>query len=144
MANAGKSALVAAGAGFGLLRGLRVLGNINRNAARLARIQTRIDAIHVVVARLADQTEQLQVKLDQRVTHDELAETINRVFKQLEHSVETRFEHQNRSTEALRVMVGQTDDLLQRVLDGLAAVKAEREEGVEEAGRRWGPTQMSH
>jgi methyl-accepting chemotaxis protein len=144
MSNARRSALIAAGAGFGLLRGLRVLGNINRTAACLGTIDARIDTIQVAVARLADQTEQLQVQLHQRVTRDELTETINRVFRQLEHNVETRFEHQNRSTEALRLMVGQTDELLQKVLDGLEAVKAGPDEGFEEAGRRCGLTQMSH
>ena len=140
MASAGKSALIVAGAGFGLLRGLRVLGNINRNAARLGTIQARIDTIQVAVARLAEQNERIQVKLDQRVTRDDMTETIDRVFRQLEQSVETRLEHQNRSTEALRIMVGQTDELLQRVLDGLEAVKRSGGEGFEDARRGWGLT----
>lgn len=144
MASAGRSALIAAGAGFGLLRGLRVLGNINRNAARLGTIQARIDTIQVAVARLAEQNDQLQAKLDQRVTREEMAGAIDRAFRQMEHSVETRLEQQSRSTEALRSMVGQTDELLQRVLDGLEAMKAGSEVGFEDAARDWGLKQPSH
>ena len=120
----GRSALIAAGAGFGLLRGLRALGNINQNAARLGTIQARIDTLHIAVARLAEKSEQLQVKLDQRVTSTELTDTINRVFKQLEDEVDARFQQQNRSVEALQTMVGQTDVLLQKVLDGLESMKS--------------------
>jgi chromosome segregation ATPase len=154
MANAGKSALIAAGAGFGLLRGLRALGNINRNAARLSTIQARIDTIHVAVARLAEQTEQLQTRLEQRVTRDELAGTIDRVFRQLEEGVDARFQHQSRSVEALQTMVGQTDVLLQRVLEGLESMKSERQQGAgripdddptafKDLSRKWDLTQAN-
>jgi len=57
-----------------------------------------------------------------------LAEAIDRVFKQLEFDVEARFHQQNRSVEALQTMVGQTDVLLQKVLDGLESIKKERGE----------------
>ncbi len=124
-----------------------MFGNINRNAARLGAIQSRIDAIQVAVARLTEQSNQLQVKLDQRVTRDELAETIDRAFRQLEEQAETGYEQQNRSVEALRIMVGQTDELLQRVLDGLESIKDQQllaEAGFEEAGRHWQQSQARH
>jgi chromosome segregation ATPase len=127
MTRVGKSALIAAGAGFGLLRGLRALGNINQNAARLGTIQARIDTIHVAVARLAEQSEQLQAELHERVTRAQLSDTINRVFRQLEDDVDARFQQQSRSVEALQTMVGQTDVLLQKVLDGLESMKSEGE-----------------
>ena len=134
-----------AGAGFGLIRGLRALGNINQNAARLSTIQARIDTVQIAVARLADQTEQLQLKLEQRVTRDELAETIDRVFRQMETKVDQRFEYQNRSVEALRSMVGQTDELLQRVLDGLESMQNERGHADEErTAMKWDLTQAAH
>ena len=128
-----------------MIRGLRALGNINQNAARLSTIQARIDTVQIAVARLADQTEQLQLKLEQRVTRDELAETIDRVFRQMETKVDQRFEYQNRSVEALRLMVGQTDELLQRVLDGLESMQSERGHADEErTAMKWDLTQAAH
>jgi len=133
---AGKTALIVIGAGFGLIRSLRVIGNITRNAADLETMAARVDTVHMAVARLAGQTEQLQSKLDHAVTKDELSQTLDRVFGRLERGVDQRFEHQTRSVEALRTMVGQTDELLQRVLDGLESMKAE-------GGREWDLSQAS-
>lgn len=102
-----------------------MLGNITQNAAGLETLQARVDTLHVAVARLADQAEQLRSRLDHAVTKDELAQTLDRVFGPLERGIDARFEHQTRSVEALRMMVGQTDELLQRVLDGLESMRAE-------------------
>ena len=117
--------LIVVGAGFGLIRSLRVLGNITSNAAGLETLEARVDTINVAVARLAGQTEQLQSKLDRMVTKDELTHTLDEVFGRIERGVDARFEHQTRSVEALRMMIGQTDELLQRVLDGLESMKTE-------------------
>jgi len=54
-----------------------------------------------------------------------LSQTLDGVFGRLEQGVDARFEHQTQSVEALRMMVGQTDELLQRVLDGLESMKTE-------------------
>jgi hypothetical protein len=102
-----------------------LLGNITQNATGLETLQAGVDTLHLAVARLADQTEQLQSKLRDAVTKDELVQTIDRVFGPLERGIDARFEHQTRSVEALRIMVGQTDELLERVLDGLESMKAE-------------------
>jgi hypothetical protein len=134
---AGKSALIAVGAVYGLLRGLRALGEVTRNTAGMETLQARVDTIHLAVARLAEQTGHLQNKLEQVVTKDELSEALERVFGQLEREVDARFESQNRSAEALRMMVGQTDELLQRVLDGLESMKAEDEAEHDQNGRQW-------
>jgi len=128
------------GAGYGLLRSLRVLSNITRSASDLENLEARIDTIHIAVARLADQAEQLQSKLDHMVTKEELSQTLDRVFGPLERGVDARFEHQTRSVEALRMMVGQTDELLQRVLDGLESVRAETPAKYAEPGREWNMT----
>jgi hypothetical protein len=138
----GKSALIVVGAGFGLLRSLRVLGSITQNAVGLETLEARVDTIHVAVARLADQTEQLQIKLEQAVTKDELSQTLDRVFGRVERGVDARFEHQTRSIEALRMMIGQTDELLQRVLDGLESMKT-KDDADGEQGREWDLTQTS-
>lgn len=129
------------GAGYGLLRGLHVLGNITRNSAGLETIEARVDTLHVAVARLADQTEQLQSRMDRMVTRDELSQTLDEVFGRIERGVDARFEHQTRSVEALRMMIGQTDELLQRVLDGLESMKAEADDDAREQGREWDLTQ---
>jgi hypothetical protein len=137
----GRTALVVVGAGFGLLRGLRVLGNNARTSAGLELIEARVDTIHMAVARLANQMEQLQNKLDRTATRDELSQTLDEVFGRIERGVDARFEHQTRSVEALRMMIGQTDELLQRVLDGLESMKddADGEQGrlmdLTQAGR---------
>jgi hypothetical protein len=141
LGTAGKSLLIVAGAGFGLIRGLRALGNINRKAAGLETLEARVDTIHVAVARLADQTEKLQIRLDQMVPRDELAQTLDRVFGRIERAVDVRFQHQTRSVEALRMMIGQTDELLQRVLDGLESIKAEEDT---EPSHEWDLAQASH
>lgn len=126
--DAGKTALILIGAGFGLLRSLKLLGNIAGQAASLQNLEARVDTIHLAVARLAGQTEQTQTRLDQMVTKDEIQQTLERVFGRVEEEVEARFEHQAKSVEALRTMVGQTDELLQRVLDGLESLKVDSEE----------------
>jgi len=120
-----------------------VLGSVTQNTAGLEILEARVDTIHLAVARLADQTEQLLLKLDQRVTRDELSETLDRALGGLERGVDARFEHQSRSVEALRTMVGQTDELLQRVLDGLESAKAERDSERGEENRAWNLTQAS-
>src|SRR5580704_847925 len=101
-------------------------------------IEARVDTIHVAVARLADQTEQLQSRMDRMVTRDELSQTLDEVFGRVERGVDARFEHQTRSVEALRMMIGQTDELLQRVLDGLESMKSEDDAGQD---REWDLTQ---
>jgi hypothetical protein len=106
-------------------------------------VRARVDTLHVAVARLAEQTEQLQIKLGQMVTRDELSQTLDRVFGQMERAVDARFEHQTRSVEALRMMVGQTDELLQRVLDGLESMRTDDEEENSGQDRHWDLTEAS-
>ena len=129
--------LIAVGAGIGLLRGLRVLGRVTQNAAGLELLGASVDTIHVAVARLAEQSENMQGKLNQMVTRDELSQTLDRVFGQLEQGIEARFEHQTHSVEALRMMIGQTDELLERVLEGLESIKMEGQP-------EWNFSQASH
>jgi len=140
VARAGRSALIAAGAGFGLLQSLRMIGNITQSIARIGTLDARIDTLHVAISRLAEQTEQVQAGLNQRVTRDELHTAIDRAFQQLESGIDDRFERQTRSVEALRQMVGQTDELLQRVLEGLDSLRSER---TTEESSHWNLTQAS-
>jgi hypothetical protein len=140
MRTAGKTVLIVVGAGFGVLRSLRVLDNITRNSVDLEMIEARVDTINVAVARLADQTEQLRSKLDRMVAKDELSQTLDVVFGRMERGVDARFERQARSVEALRMMIGQTVELLQRVLDGLESMKNDADA---ERGHEWDLTQAS-
>jgi hypothetical protein len=118
----GKSVLVAAGAGFGLMRSLRAL-NSAADPADLSVVNARIDALSLALAHLRDQSDQLSARQEDSVTRTEVAETLDRVFQKLTSDVDDRFERQTRSAEALHFMVGQTDELLQKVLDGLEAMR---------------------
>jgi hypothetical protein len=120
----GKSVLIAAGVGLGLVRGLRGL-NSAADREDLSVVKARIDALSLAVARLGDQSEQLSARQASSVTRAELAETLDRVFGKLTSDVNERFERQTRSVEALHLMIGQTDELLQKVLDGLEAINNE-------------------
>jgi phage shock protein A len=128
---AGKTTLIVIGAGFGLLRSLKLLGNITSHARTMGNLEAQVDTLHLAMARLAGQTEQFERRLGQMgaqmVTKEEINQTLERVFGRVEDEVEARFEHQARSVEALRTMVGQTDELLQRVLDGLKSLREESE-----------------
>jgi hypothetical protein len=118
----GKSVLIAAGAGIGLVRGLRGLSSA-ADRVDLSVVNARIDALSLAVARLGDQSEQLSARQEASITKTELAEALDRAFGKLTGDVNERFERQTRSVEALHLMVGQTDELLQKVLDGLEAIK---------------------
>lgn len=123
----GKSVLIAVGAGFGLFRGLRTPVGATGRSAELEVVKARIDALHLAVARLNDQAGQFHTRLENAVTREELSQTLDRVFGTIEGEVDARFEHQTRSVEALRIMVGQTDELLQKVLDGLESIGNDRD-----------------
>ena len=118
----GKAVLIAAGATIGLVRGLRELSSTGEQDG-LSVVNARIDALNLAVARLRDQSEELRTHQEASVTRTELAETLDRVFGKLTTDVDERFERQSRSVEALHLMVGQTDELLQKVLDGLEAAQ---------------------
>ncbi len=134
---AGKSALIAAGAGLGLLKSLRVLANIGQSAARIDKLGARVDTLNVAIARLAEQTEGLQDTLSQRVTKSEFTEKMDRLLTQIDHGIDERFERHVRSVEALRLMVRQTDELLQRVLDGLEGLRSAGSSRRDEASMHW-------
>jgi hypothetical protein len=123
----GKSVLIAVGASFGLFRGLRTPGRAAGKSVELEVVKARIEALNLAVARLSDQAGQFHTRLENVVTREELAQTLDRVFGTIEGEVDARFEHQTRSVEALRIMVGQTDELLQKVLDGLESIGNDRD-----------------
>lgn len=100
-----KSVAIIAGAGFGLLEALAVIGTSDRQPNDLQAIENRLNDVETRIARA--------------VTEEELSRSAENTLGRMEERMDFRFEHQSRSIEALRVMIGQTDELLQRVLDGL-------------------------
>jgi hypothetical protein len=125
--------LIAVGAGFGLIRGLRALDTTVVNQTQLKLAKARIDALDLALARLGEQVGEIHARLEHAVTEEELAQTLDRVFGRMESEVDARFDRQTRSVEALRLMVGQTDELLQKVLDGLESIRNDRD--LAETGR---------
>lgn len=119
----GKVSLIVAGASFGLVRGLHLSKNAAGNRTDLELLKARIDALDLALASLGKRIEEAHCRMDRTVTQDDLAHTLDRLFGKLETEVDERFERQNRSVEALRLMVGQTDELLQKVLDGLESMR---------------------
>jgi hypothetical protein len=107
---------------MGLVRGLREL-NSAAEQPDLSVVNARIDSLSLLVARLGDQSQQLSARQEAYVTRIELAEALDGVFGKLTNNVDTRFERQTRSVEALQLMIGQTDELLQKVLDSLETMR---------------------
>lgn len=116
--------MIAVGAGFGVIRSLRAFEVATPNTAELELLNARVDALDLALARIGERTDHAQARLITVVTRDELSETLDRVFGKLEQGIDSRFERHTQSVEALRVMVVQTDELLQKVLDGLESMRS--------------------
>ena len=119
----GKAILITTGVVFGLFRGLRALEVSVENKAEFGLIKARIDALDLAVARLGQQTSEFHSRMDNSVTREQLSQALERAFGRLETDVDARLDRQTRAVEALRLMVGQTDELLQKVLDGLESIR---------------------
>jgi hypothetical protein len=119
----GKSLLVAVGFAYGILRGIHLVGKIADNAAAQKATDARLSTLELAVASLGEQTHEIAAQAASNVTRTEFAAALDEAFSRIRHESETRFEQNARSTEALREMVGQTDELLQKVLDGLEELR---------------------
>ena len=126
-----KAVLILTGAGFGLLRGLRLLEGLTDNSAAVRAIEERLDGMQAQIQALQSTDERLQAGLESivatSVTGDDLAAALDNSFARVQREVDARFEDQVRSVEALRAMVGQTDELLERLLDRLDSMRSETE-----------------
>ena len=109
------------------MRALRVLNGRTLDKTQMNLYKARIDALDLAVARLRERADDTDNALQQALTRQELSHTLDQVLGKLENDVDSRFERQARSVEALRVMVGQTDELLQKVLDGLESIRNDRD-----------------
>lgn len=109
------------------MRGLRELNVTSPDKKPLEQLKARADGLDLAVAQLGDRLNQTQAKLAQSITHEELSRVFDQVFGKFQDDIDARFERQTHSVEALRDMVGQTDELLQKVLDGLEAIRNDRD-----------------
>jgi len=122
-----KAVLILAGAGFGLLRGLRLLDGLADNSEAMRALKARIDGMELQIQALRSADEKLGGRLESAVTADDLSAALDQVFGRVQSQIDARFEDQVRSVEALRAMVGQTDELLERLLDRLESMKNDAE-----------------
>jgi hypothetical protein len=122
-----KAALILAGAGFGLLRGLRLLEGLTDHADAVRAIEERLDAMQSQIHALQSSGEIHGARLESAVSADDLSAALDKAFLRVQSEIDARFEDQARSVEALRAMVGQTDELLERLLDRLEAMRSEAE-----------------
>jgi uncharacterized coiled-coil protein SlyX len=98
---------------------LRVTADHSHVSPRLEEVEGRVSETGAVVDRLAQKVIEVEDQLKLRMTRDDLSESVGLAITRLEAEVESRIEQQTRAIDALRATVLQTDELLQRVLDGL-------------------------
>ncbi len=119
----GKSVLIATGFAYGVARGIHLLARVADNTSAQAATDARLSTLELAVANLGDHTRNLETQVASAVTRTELTTMLEEAFSRFHFDSEVRFEQSARSLEALREMVGQTDELLQKVLDGLDEMK---------------------
>jgi len=128
-----KVALIAAGAGFGLVRGLRLRAGIADRSAAIQVLEERIDDLQLQIRGLRARDEQLQTGLERAIRPEDLSAALDKALGRVQRGIDVRFEDQVRSVEALRAMVGHTDELLERLLDRLESMRSDAE--LQHAGR---------
>lgn len=119
--------LVSVGFAYGVLRGVQIVGRLADNSSAQKATDARVATLEMAVAGLGEQTRDIQARVASGVTKSEFAAGIEDAFNRIRFESEVRFEQSARSIEALREMVGQTDELLQKVLDGLEELQNTRE-----------------
>lgn len=136
--------IILAGAIIGFVQGLRFYSRTPASDPELAaRIQIRIDGIETRLretdARLRD-TERYRGEVEsyraQAISRDELNESVRRATADIKEVFETRFVRQERAAEALRNMIAETDQMLERVLEGLDRLAETRQKIESTAVRR--------
>lgn len=116
--------MVLVGIGYGLFRGLRAFSGVAAQASRVRDMETRLDGIEQAIARLSGGAEPMgRAERGDWVDQRELAGAIDRATARIDRQLEARFEKQSRAIGSLRAMIGQTDILLERVLDGLETAR---------------------
>ena len=119
----GKALLITTGFAYGIVRGIHLIGRIADNTAVQKETGARLSTLELAVANLGDQTRNLEAQAASSVSRTEFAAALDDAFNRIRRESESRFDQSARSVEALREMVGQTDELLQKVLDGLEQMR---------------------
>ena len=134
----GKSALIVAGLGYGLFRGMRAVAGPEERSSRLhtAGLETRLEELERSLAELSKRVPDVAASppVNDFVTHDELADAIDRATARIGGDLDRKFQAQSRAVNSLRAMISQTDVLLQRVLEEIE--RAESEARLVEGSRR--------
>ena len=127
----GKSALIVAGLGYGLFRGLRAVAGPEDPSARLrmADLATRLDQVERALGAMPKTD-----PIHDFVTREELAAAIDRATARIGGDLDRKFQAQSNAVNSLRAMISQTDVLLQRVLEGIE--NSESEARLVEGSRR--------
>ncbi len=118
-----KSLVVTAGFAYGILRGVQLIARIADNSSVQKGFDARIATLEMAVAGLGDQSRYIEARVATAVSRSEYAAGIEDALNRVRFDSEIRFEQNARSIEALRDMVVQTDELLQKVLDGLEELR---------------------
>ncbi len=136
LASIGKSALVVLGVGYSLTRAVRTLSAKQITTRRLAEAEERLASLEAVLPRTTESPQPGAAENPERfVTEAELnsavseamVETLDRVYTRMDAELRRRFTVQEQSVEALRAMISQTDELLERVLEGLETTRQENQ-----------------
>jgi uncharacterized coiled-coil protein SlyX len=131
-----KSLIILTGAFIGFVEGLRLCGFGDRAVPPSSVPSTDVtDRLENRIAALEGRFQELEGRSAQAVTQDELRESVLRATTGLEELFENRFAHQERAAEALKSMIAETDQMLERVLEGLDML-AESRGKAESAARR--------
>lgn len=118
-----KSLVITAGFAYGIARGLQSVMHSAGNSSVQKEFDARISTLEMAVAGLGDQTRYVEARAASSVTRSEYLAGIEDAVNRVRFDTEIRFEQNARSIEALRDMVVQTDELLQKVLDGLEELR---------------------
>jgi hypothetical protein len=127
----GKSALIVAGLGYGLFRGLRAVAGPEDPSAglQMEELAARLQQIERAVGEMSKRD-----AVHDFVTHEELAAAIDRATARIGGDLDRKFQAQSNAVNSLRAMISQTDILLQRVLEGIE--NSESEVRLAEGSRR--------
>jgi hypothetical protein len=96
-------------------------------------LEERIDDLQLQIRGLRARDEQLQTGLERAIRPEDLSAALDKALGRVQRGIDVRFEDQVRSVEALRAMVGHTDELLERLLDRLESMRSDAE--LQHAGR---------
>ena len=121
--NRTSSGFLVAGLAFGLARTVAALFPGVTVQKRLNTIEDRLNSVGRAVTKLEARTDSVEASVSEFVNRPQLEAAIEQAFLPLAREVDRRFVQQSDSVDALRKMVGRTDELLGRVLEHLESME---------------------